>query len=386
MLSASRVAPPPQPPPPPCAVADEWRTWSSEEQVHFSMLVRLLDWEQTAAVTLRFRDEVELSQVLGATVSDYASAASLSSFTLPLPPVQPNGGGVQVLGTASSPLRHAVELSCAAVARHPPPSPPHAAECELGATYAVTSSWGEAQMVELRLPRWEVERVLTLRYWGGQFVERVSQLQGGVELTEMWDEADGSVIKLRMLGGEEAAGRALAAAAPRKITFQLSPPVRFLPKVSCHDPWPPPPPRSPPAAPPLPPPSPSSPPPPSPLPPRHPPPLPPPPLLPPLSPPSAADSISTHAAASPKATPRLAFARLTWSDLLLFAAGVLLVVAGGSSFLRRLTLGPHRPAPIADALEQTATAAADGGDESQYAKDSCGHSEHREAELWEDLD
>ena len=47
----------------------------------------------------------------------------------------------------------------------PPPSPPHAADCDLGPTYELVSSWETGEQARIRLERWDDGRVFTLTWY-----------------------------------------------------------------------------------------------------------------------------------------------------------------------------------------------------------------------------
>jgi len=141
----------------------------------------------------------------------------------------------------------------------PPPSPPHAADCDLHPHFRATSTWDAGEAVEILFDEWEDAREVRIIFWGQNGL-RVRQTVGAM-LASTEDVADDCVVTMSLGSGchdgtiantDPSNPSNLVNCIPnrvetRRVTFQLEPAARHPPKVVCHaatQPTPPPPPYS----------------------------------------------------------------------------------------------------------------------------------------------
>jgi len=214
-------------------------------------------------------DQLTIGQVYSATTVHQDK----SSVTVELAGVPAGTNEFQIMGQGSGSTH--LGITCLGI-KGPPPSPPHAADCDLSPHYKLTNVWEGGAAVRIEFGQWVVGRTIHLIFWG----ESTSLVKEPVhaELIGSADTPGGTRISLKLANPEVKLEDVFLDADESSIrdyyiSFEINPVVKHLPKIICHELWSPPPPSPAPWSPPPPPPSPTLPPPPSPLPAYPPPPV-----------------------------------------------------------------------------------------------------------------
>ena len=240
----------------------------------FSINVAVEQWVPYTEVILSWQTPVEIGSIYHAKLLKLRNRGKDLHVELEVTPSA--GNSFIVFGSGSSSIHP--QVSCKALAG-PPPSPPHAADCDLGMTYEIKEAYLDTATFDIHLRRWSTTRTITVAFWGQRIdVDSVSNAE---MISSRYSVSTGDSISKFMLAAPPlcvsdgvdtqtgSAWRQDCDSFTPSFTFHASPIPRRPPHVICHDPWPPPPPPSMP-----------SPPPPDPLPPHAPPPATPPPPAP----------------------------------------------------------------------------------------------------------
>jgi hypothetical protein len=271
-----------------CANLDEGQssTWQGSpgdpySPFTFSWRLAVADWAGTNAIQIKWSQRVNLQSVFGA---DLVAGAQAEVTMLSLGPMAPSQNMIQLIGvTMPDPKRGApvfatkdVIFKCLSI-NAPPPSPPFLLpECDMDVTYAVLGSWPNAVRAELRIAKWTGNRIVTVTYWDAPSTIGLQNINRALLVKSSINDYGNKAFQLKLIPQAGMDSRSEDTVFGT-LDFEVHPPVRSAPKITCHDPWSPPPPPPPPLPP-------SPPPPPSPAPPFIAPKLPPQPPL-PLNPP-----------------------------------------------------------------------------------------------------
>ena len=206
---------------------------------------------------------VKEQDVFDATLVEKTGFSGKHDLTVELGAAPPNDGShatFLLMGTGTRDKYPTIECTHEA---SPPPSPPHAADCDLGPTYELVSSWETGEQARIRLERWDDGRVFTLT-WYNEKLEVTTNGHNAMPVGTVIKGGD-TVARLK-LGLREELHIPTDSDGADVLLFEiiLKPASKHNPHIVCHEPWPSPPPaRSPPPPRPSPPPT-ASPPPPSP--------------------------------------------------------------------------------------------------------------------------
>lgn len=166
-----------------------------------------------------------------------------------------------LMGSGTQSTSPHIECNTATHNNVPPPSPPHADSCPLGAVYKTINTWWAppaGENVEIVFRTWRDAGLVRLRFWGqtglqiespvGATVHGISVVDGdslivlqlGTSCEDRVVDADGVVVSQP--------GQRMNCVPHRAetmhVTFNLRPPALHPPQISCHEVEPPPPPRS----------------------------------------------------------------------------------------------------------------------------------------------
>ena len=249
------------PAPAACATIRSPRSWIEKDGMRrFSFNVEMAKWEEFSRVIFRWSEPVEIEHVYQANMEEYADDGRVVSVKLGPAPLQTRPNTFQVFGKNSNDVSPVI--ACRGSSK-PPPSPPHGEDCVMGPKYAVTRSWGEGAIIQIKLDFWNDGKEFRITFWGQEIT--------------LDDPINIEVVSTVRLGADTVATVRLVPEdylhhGPLVFGFKTLPAVEGVPKIVCHKlrpPAPPPPPSPLPRSPP---------PPPAPCPPPSPGPSPPPPV------------------------------------------------------------------------------------------------------------
>ena len=271
-----------------CAVIDTQQSskWQAvpgdpDSPFQFSWRVQVLDWQATTALTILWPQAIELESVQG---GDLVSGAKSASTVISLGPMAPAHNTIQIMGK-SIPAKEGANRAdfgpetthfiCRTLAAPPPLPPLKDSVCDLNPTFTMLNSWPGGANCQIHFEKWQSDRVVQVFFWGAPPTIMLSNLHRGSVVGSHVDKKSGSLVYEIRLAQKAVYDTSSQDTTKFTVEFEMKPPVRNSPTISCHDPWSPPPPPPPP--PPSPKPAPPPPPPPPPSPPNPPSPKPPPP-------------------------------------------------------------------------------------------------------------
>ncbi|KAL1522719.1 hypothetical protein AB1Y20_017694 [Prymnesium parvum] len=215
-------------------------SWIDKDQVtrRFSLRFHIVQWEAYARITLQWDTSVDIEHVY--------EAASLGqpdprSLVVELDAERHASHSFLVAGVGYEAMTERQSLSpritCASADAGgvPPPAPPGAAACDLGAAFRVVSAWATGAAVALDFSAWDDGREVRLVFWGQHGLALLQP--DGATLAAAADVGDDAVLTLTL-------GAACAEPSPplrcvpshadvRTVSFQLEPPPRHPPRILC---------------------------------------------------------------------------------------------------------------------------------------------------------
>ena len=261
----------------PCAAINPSQSsgWIDENGIKkFSINVAVEQWVPYTEIMLSWETPVVIDAVYHAKVLKLRNRGKDLHVELE---VTPSAGKSFIIAGSGTSNVHP-QISCKAL-DGPPPSPPHAGDCDLGMTYEIKEAYADTATFDIHFKRWSTTRTITVAFWGQRVdVDGVSNAE---MISSHYQVSTGNSIAKFLLANKPicvgdgvdsntgAAWKQDCDLFTPSFTLHASPIPRRPPHVICHDLWPPPPPPSRP-----------SPPPPVPVPPLVPPPSPPPPPAP----------------------------------------------------------------------------------------------------------
>jgi len=239
----------------------------------FSLNIKVAQWVPYSEITLTWPVAIEVEQIFHATVTKQRARGMELHVELEVTPSA--GNSFVIMGSGSSSTHP--EVRCKAL-RGPPPSPPHAGDCDLGMHYDIKAAYADHEVFDIHFAKWKSGQLITVIFYG-QRIDIDAVTNADLQSSKYRDGTTTGKFLLAappicVDGGQDAETGAAWSQDCNKFTpsfsFQAEPIARRPPHIICHDPWPPPPPPSPPAPPPPepqepPPPSPTAPPPPAPV-------------------------------------------------------------------------------------------------------------------------
>ena len=105
----------------------------------------------------------EIEHVYQANMEEYADDGRVVSVKLGPAPLQTRPNTFQVFGKNSNDVSPVI--ACRGSSK-PPPSPPHGEDCVMGPKYAVTRSWGEGAIIQIKLDFWNDGKEFRITFWG----------------------------------------------------------------------------------------------------------------------------------------------------------------------------------------------------------------------------
>lgn len=260
----------------PCAEVDGSQSngWVDPDgKKKFSLNVKVGQWVPYAEITLTWPVAIEVEQIFHAKVTKQRARGMELHVELEVTPSA--GNSFVIMGSGSSSTHP--EIRCKAL-RGPPPSPPHAGDCDLGMHYDIKAAYAEHEVFDIHFAKWKSGQLITVIFYG-QRIDIDAVTNADLQSAKYRDGTTTGKFVLAappicVDGGMDAETGAAWSQDCNKFTpsfsFQAEPIARRPPHIICHDPWPPPPPPSPPFPPPPepqepPPPSPTAPPPPAPI-------------------------------------------------------------------------------------------------------------------------
>ena len=147
-----------------CATIRSPRSWIEKDGMRrFSFNVEMAKWEEFSRVIFRWSEPVEIEHVYQANMEEYADDGRVVSVKLGPAPLQTKPNTFQVFGKNSNDVSPVI--ACRGSSK-PPPSPPHGEDCVMGPKYAVTRSWGEGAIVQIKLDFWNDGKEFRITFWG----------------------------------------------------------------------------------------------------------------------------------------------------------------------------------------------------------------------------
>ena len=242
----------------PCATLNPAQSngWVDETgQKKFSINVHVEQWVPYSELILSWATPIAVETIYHAKLLALRNRGKDLHIELEVTPSA--GKSFIVMGSGSSSIHP--QIRCKAL-EGPPPSPPHASDCDLGMTYEIKEAYADTATFDIHLRKWSTTQTITVAFWGQRIdVDGVSN----AEMTySKYSIATGDSVSKFLLsakpvcvgdGVDSITGSAWKQDCDTftpSFTFHASPIPRRPPHVICHDPWPPPPPPSSPSPPP----------------------------------------------------------------------------------------------------------------------------------------
>ena len=247
----------------------------------FSWRVQVLDWQATTALTILWPQAIELESVQGGDLALRRQERHHGHLARPdgaSAQHHPDHGQVHPSQEGANRADFGPETThfiCRTLAAPPPLPPLKDSVCDLNPTFTMLNSWPGGANCQIHFEKWQSDRVVQVFFWGAPPTIMLSNLHRGSVVGSHVDKKSGSLVYEIRLAQKAVYDTSSQDTTKFTVEFEMKPPVRNSPTISCHDPWSPPPPPPPP--PPSPKPAPPPPPPPPPSPPNPPSPKPPPP-------------------------------------------------------------------------------------------------------------
>ena len=242
----------------PCATINPAQSngWADENgKKRFSINVHVEQWVPYTELILSWATPIEIESIYHAKLLKLRNRGHDLHVELEVTPSA--GKSFIVMGSGSSSIHP--QINCKAL-EGPPPSPPHAGDCDLGMTYEIKEAYADTATFDIHLRRWSTTRTITVAFWGQRI--DVDGISNAEMTSSKYSIATGDSVSKFLLSAPPicvgdgvdtetgAAWKQDCDSFTPSFTFHASPIPRRPPHVICHDPWPPPPPPSMPSPPP----------------------------------------------------------------------------------------------------------------------------------------
>ena len=240
--------------------------WLDRDQVtkRFSLQLDVIGkWVPFTTVKITWPDATEVNiehyYNIDKVARDDGAARNTAVFRLGRTATNP--ANFVIMGTGSVSKTPTIDCEAEDALKLPPPSPPHAADCDLVPTYTTLNTWlgngktNAGDSVDIRFREWRDAGLVKLQYWGQTGMQVESPVGAVVHGMEVVDGATLITLQLGTSCEERVVDdQGIVVAQPgqtincvphraetMRVTFTLRPPALHPPKVICHAIEPPPP-------------------------------------------------------------------------------------------------------------------------------------------------
>ena len=105
------------------------------------------------------------------------------------------------------------------------------------------NSWPGGANCKIAFDQWETNRIVTVFFWGAPNTIMLANINRATVVGSYVDRKSGSPSYELRLATKPVYDHASRDTTKYTVEFEMKPPVRNPPHISCHDPWSPPPTR-----------------------------------------------------------------------------------------------------------------------------------------------